>query len=429
MSFHSLSEYDARARPKPFTFYPPRTNPFVIRLVKMGIRGAIRRKLRVTDIEICDDDLNRLRKLKGERCLLTPSHSGGFEPHVIMYLSKLLDDSYNYVAAIELFEQAPLHRWLLPRLGVYSIIRGAVDRPSFTMTRQLLADGKRWLVIFPEGQTIWQNSTLVPFQQGVIQLAFKAHGDAKKVDQDANLFCIPMAIKYIYLRDMHEEVDCSIQRLEVGLSILDGAASTSRYSRLRRIAEAVLLANEKIHNVKVDPASDMNDRIHNLKDFVTSKMERQLEIVPADQQTLLARVRVLFNAVDRIVYDEPAGSEYEQHLAEERQQIARALYEDLWRLLQFIAIYDGYVSESMTVERFMDVLCLLEMEVFKTRRIWGPRKAHVQVGTPVNLADQSQAYAANKHQAVQEVTTTLEASVREMLDRMGAECALVRESN
>ena len=136
-----------RASPKPFTFYPPQTSPFWVRLAKMGIRRAIRRQLRVTQIEISDDDLDRLRNLKGERCLLTPSHSGGFEPHIILYLSKLVDDIFQYVAAIEVFEQARLNRWLMPRLGVYSIIRGAVDRPSFNMTRQILAEGKRWLVI------------------------------------------------------------------------------------------------------------------------------------------------------------------------------------------------------------------------------------------------------------------------------------------
>ncbi|MGI9455802.1 MAG: lysophospholipid acyltransferase family protein [Aeoliella sp.] len=429
MNTSSSSDYDARARPKPFTFYPPKTSPLIVGLVKKGLRGAIRRKLRVTQIEISDDDLNKLKKLKGQRCMLTPSHSGGFEPHIVLYLSKLLNDIYHYVAAIELFEQSPINRWLMPRLGVYSIIRGAVDRPSFSMTRNLLANGNRWLVVFPEGQTIWQNSTLVPFQQGVIQLAFKAFEDAKKADEDVHLYCIPVAIKYLYLEDMHEEIDASLERLESALLISGGADRSSRYSRLRGISEAVLIANEKAHHVTPDPESAMNDRIQSLKEFVISKMERQLDVVPTDRQTLLDRLRVLFNAVDRIVYDEPVASEYEQQLTFEQQQVARTLYEDLWRLLQFVAIYDGYVGESITVERFMDVLCLLEMEVFKKRRIWGPRRAHVRVGEPIDLKNHCSSYAANKRDAVQEVTLTLESSVRGMLDEMGARCTLVRESN
>jgi 1-acyl-sn-glycerol-3-phosphate acyltransferase len=427
MGHTSSSEYNARARTRPFAFYPPKTNPFVIRLVKLGLRRAIRRQLHVTQIEISDDDLERLQKLKGSRCLLTPSHSGGFEPHIVMYLSKLTDDIYNFVAAIEVFEQAPINRWLMPRLGVYSITRGAVDRQSFAMTRQLLAEGRRWLVIFPEGHAIGQNSILAPFQQGVIQLAFKAFEDATAADANAQLFCVPIAIKYIYLQDMHAEIDASLKRLRESLSIPETAKARSRYEQLRQIAEAVLVVNEKVHHVKSDPSLAMDARIQNLKEFVTAKIERQLDIVPTERQTRLERIRALFNAVDRAVYEEAAANEYERRLAVERQQIARSLYEDIWRLLQFVAIYDGYVSESITVERFMDVLCMLEIEVFKKRRVFGPRKACVKVGEPIDLREHSSSYAQDKRGAVQNVNGMLESAVFEMLESMGAGCARVRD--
>ena len=249
----------------------------------------------------------------------------------------------------------------------------------------------------------------------------------RQTDAGAHLFCVPIAIKYVYLQDMHDEIDASLRRLEVGLAIRAADTEQSRYERLRAIAEAVLVVNEKVHHVTGDPNTAMNDRIQNLKEFVTAKIERQLDIVPTKGQTLLERIRALFNAVDRAVYEEAAGSEYERRLVLERQQIARSLYEDLWRLLQFVAIYDGYVRESMTVERFMDVLCLLEMEVFKKRRIWGPRKACVRVGAPIDLKEQSSSYAQDKRGAVQNVNAMLESSVQEMLHELGAGCALVRE--
>jgi hypothetical protein len=171
----------------------------------------------------------------------------------------------------------------------------------------------------------------------------------------------------------------------------------------------------------------MDDRIQNLKAHVAAKIEAQLGIVPAARQGLLERVRVMFNALDRIVHDEPPASEYEQRLAVERQQLARTLYEDVWRLLQLVAVYDGYVREKMTVERFMDVLCLLELEVFQKRRMWGPRRACVRIGDPIDLLDHAAAYDANKREAVQTVNTVVEASVQEMLTSMEAKCAMVRE--
>lgn len=417
---------NGRARPRPFTFYPPKDNRVVTALVKMRLWRDICRKLKVTRIDVSEAGLERLRRLKGKRCLVTPSHSGGFEPHIVMHLSKLLQDDFNYVAAMELFAQSRVHRWVLQRLGVYSIIRGALDRPSFSMTRQLLAEGKRWLVVFPEGETIWQNSIVIPFQPGVIQLAFKAYEDAAKAEPEPSLFCIPVAIKYVYLDDMHGEIDASLDRLESGLAVSAGARPLSRYDRLRGVAEAVLAANEKAHSVKPDQGSRMNDRIQNLKEGVISQMERQLDVTPTAGQPLLDRIRALFYAVDRIVQEEPAASEYEQQLAVERQHAAHDLYHDLWRALRFVAIYDGYVSESMTVERFMDVLCLLEFEVFKRRRMWGPRKARVEIGEPIDLRDHYASYSADKRGAVQRVTLALENLVRTMLDALGADSKPLR---
>ncbi len=219
--------YDPHARPRPGTFYPPRNNRFVTRLALAAVGRDMRRKLRVEAVEVVGDGLARLERLRGERCLVTPSHCGGYEPHVLMHLSGLLGAEFNYLAALELFEQSRLQRWLLPRLGVYSIRRGAVDRPSFAMTRELLAAGRRWLVIFPEGETVWQGSTVMPFQQGVFQLAFKAYEDALAADAAANLYCVPLAIKYVYERDMQAEIDASLERLERSLAI-KGTQATAR---------------------------------------------------------------------------------------------------------------------------------------------------------------------------------------------------------
>ena len=59
------------------------------------------------------------------------------------------------------------------------------------------------------------------------------------------------------------------------------------------------------------------------------------------------------------------------------------------RLLNFDAIYDGYVAENPTPERFLDTLIRLEREVFEIDqpKPKGFRQAIVKIGTPVNLKD------------------------------------------
>ena len=416
-----LSESDPRSRPQPNAFYPPKLSRWVTWLCKRTTRPNIIRKLKVTDIVISDEDLEALRKLKGSRCMLMPSHSGGFEPYLIVYLSKLLRDNYFYIAAIEAFQRNPVVAWIMQHMGCYSVIRGAADRRSVQMTRRILAEGKRWLVVFPEGQTVWQNDTVIPFQEGVTQLAFKALEDAGAKQTDSDLICIPMAIKYVYLKPMDSEIQESLHRLESQLFAGTPSASSSGYDRLRNIGEAVLTANEHQHGIKPDPDATLDDRIQRMKEAIVREIEDQLDIVPRANALLLDRIRGCFNAVDRIVSEDSHETPYAQRLAEERSRAAAALYDDLWRVLQFVAIYDGYVRESLTVERFMDVLCLLEMEVFNERRIWGPRKAIIQVGPRVNLRDHLEAYKANKRGTVQEVSMSLESSVRGMLEALATE--------
>jgi len=352
---------DPHSRPRPFAFYPPRPNPLVIAFCKWITPMVIRSNLKVTRVDVADDDLARLAALKGKRCLILPSHSGGFEPHIVIRISSRLRDSYNYLAAMETFTRSPFNAWFMQRIGAYSIIRGAADRPSFQMTKKLLVEGKRGLVIFPEGQTVWQNDTVIPFQQGVLQLAFKAYEELAKQDSDASLPCIPISIKYVYLQDMHAEILASLERLESRLFKPDETAPGCLYDRLRRVGEAVLIANEKMHDVTPREKDSLDDRIQRMKEAIVRRLEEQLQVTPRADQNLLDRVRALFNTVDRIVYEDTELSEYERKLLEERRQAARDLYDDMWRVLQFVAIYDGYVREDMTVERFMDVLCLLEM--------------------------------------------------------------------
>ncbi len=415
MNATKLVQSDARSRPQPFTFRPPRRNRLLIALTKLILPREIRRKLKVTRIEIGDEDLAKLKSQQSKRCLLMPSHSGGFEPYIILHLSKLLGDDYHFLAAMEAFEKSPLTGWFMQRLGAYSIIRGTADRPSFQMTRQILVEARRWLVIFPEGQTVWQNDTVIPFQQGVVQLAFKAYETAARQDEAASLLCVPISIKYAYLEDMRHQREASLRRLETSLLPSGGATPQSAYERLRRIGKAVLAANEKSHRLEPDEDASFDDRIQRMKETIIRRIERQLDLTPRAEQSLLDRTRALFNAVDRIVYEEPPTSQYEQKLAGERQQAARDLYDDMWRVLQLIAIYDGYVRESLTVERFMDVLCLLEMEVFGQRRIWGPRKAMVRVGESVDLRDHFSAYKTDKRGVIREVTQAVESQVRQML--------------
>ena len=55
------------------------------------------------------------------------------------------------MAAYQIF--TGMARWVLPRVGVFSIDREGADLSAFKAAVNLLAEGKHPLVIFPEGRS------------------------------------------------------------------------------------------------------------------------------------------------------------------------------------------------------------------------------------------------------------------------------------
>ena len=403
---------------KPFKFRSPKNSSFLIWSAKLILPLILRLALKVFAVEVKEEDLRRLKELKGHRVVLTPSHSGGLEPFVLLHLSKVLGEEFNFLAAKGAFESFSFAGWLIQRLGAYSIVQGIPDKSSFRMTKQLLIEGKRWLVIFPEGFTCWQNDIVMPFQQGVAQLAFWAYEDLDKRGELPSLYFVPIAIKYIYLRDMRNEIESSLQRLESKLFSLSKPKHLNLYNRLRRLGEAVLSANEKEFNVRPNKDASLNERIQHIKELIVSRVSHALGVSSLPEQPLLERIRYLLNTIDHIVYSESGAPEYVEHLLQKRQQELQVLYDDLCQVLHFVALYEGYVSDTLTPERFLDVLGLFELEVLGRGRIWGPRKALVKIGEPINLKNYYLQYQTNKRDALRDVTTTMESSVGQMLAKL-----------
>ncbi len=123
----------------------------------------------------------------------------------------------------------------MQRLGVYSVVHGAVDRESFRITRETLSEGKRKLVIFAEGEISHQNDTVMPFESGVVQLGFWALDDMKKSGQVKPIYVLPVAIKYIYKKDMWGKIEKALAKLERKILPKNSNLSEDLYDRLQNV--------------------------------------------------------------------------------------------------------------------------------------------------------------------------------------------------
>jgi hypothetical protein len=99
------------------------------------------------------------------------------------------------------------------------------------------------------------------------------------------------------------------------------------------------------------------------------------------------------------------------------------LYLTTVRLLNFDAIYDGYVAEKPTAERYFATIDRLEREVFgiDQPKFKGRREIIAKIGTPINLKDylqeeQSDRSSPPREQIIANLTNIIQQEVQENLN-------------
>ena len=401
-------------------FKPPKPNMTAIKVAEALVPFANQLFLKGLTLDIDAESVTQLKSIHENPTLIVPNHAASADPAVVFLLSKRLSQPFYYMAAREIFDKGKfggIRSFVLQRLGAYSIVRGTVDRNAFRTTRQVLCEGKWPLVIFGEGEISRQNDTVMRFERGAVQLCFWAADDMKKADIDKPLYVVPLGIKYRYTQDMWNVIDTALTELE--RNILPSASRTpaERYQRLRRIGIAVLKTLADEYQFKVEPTASLNEQIQGLKEQILSHAEKIMGI--HSDNDVLTRVRALRNLVDAEVYrDVGEMTEYERKIHEEQLQKFQQFYPDLNRLINFIAITDGYVAAEHSPERYLEVIFRLEKEVFGAAKMRGPRVASIRAGKPINLLESYDTYKTQKKETVEKVTVELETEVQNLITEL-----------
>lgn len=398
-------------------FKPPKPNTTAIRVAKAFMPLINRLYLNGLTLAVDTESITRLKTTDGHPTVLAPNHAAHADPAVMFLLSKRRSQWYYYMTARETYDKAKfkgLCGLLLQGLGAYSIVRGTADRNAFRTTREILTKGDAPIVIFGEGEISRQNDTVMRFERGVTQLCFWALDDMQKAGINKPLYVVPIGIKYHYPQDMWNTIDTALTRLEHAILPPVERTSIERYERLRRIGIAVLRTLAAEYQYKIDETVPINEHIQKLKEQILSHAEQIMGI--HTQADVLTRVRALKNLVDAEIYkDVEHMTEYEQKIHEELLQKFQQFYPDLERLINFIAISDGYVAKEPSQERFLEVIIRLEREVFGTAKMRGPRVASLRVGEPKNLRDCYDTYKTQKRETVEQITLELETVVQTLV--------------
>ncbi|MBY0357803.1 MAG: 1-acyl-sn-glycerol-3-phosphate acyltransferase [Candidatus Obscuribacterales bacterium] len=385
-------------------FRAPLDNSLIIGGAKLLLPEILRVRMADAEIKVIGDGVDRFKELAGKRTVLCPNHSNRHDPEVMLALSSMVKEDFNFIAAREVFDwNHGLNGWFLQRMGCYSVVRGAVDRESFKTTKRLLVEGKKKLVLFPEGEISKQNDVLLPLESGVAQLGFMALDELQKIKPDEPLFILPIAIKYTYKGDLTHYLPELLQKIESHLGIKCDTADTI-YQRVRNAAQVVLKTLEDEYNLHPKPETSLDERINGLKSQALKIIAEYLDVdLPADGRHL-EWVRILRNTMDDYIYaDHDSLPPYQRQIHEEKSEKIRGFYKDLDRVVNFIAIYDGYLAPPISQERMLSVLELIEIEVFGNAKIKGPRLILIDIGNPIDLLSVFSEYKKHKRTVIEKI--------------------------
>ncbi|NEQ96893.1 MAG: 1-acyl-sn-glycerol-3-phosphate acyltransferase [Cyanothece sp. SIO2G6] len=396
-------------------FYPPRLNSALVRLCQWIAPLYGQLWCRMT-LEVDPESLAILKTLQSERILLLPNHPSYFDDWIsIFLLSARVGMAFHYLAAQERFRG--LEGLFLQRLGTYSVRRGLGDRASVAETIRLWSRPNHRLVVFPEGGCSFQNDTVMPFRVGGVQLALQGLNKmAKTHPQLPNLHAIPISIKYRYVSNMVPVIDKTLIGLEKALTLSPSRTkSLTFYQRLRAIAERVIYQFEVEHGLysKDFEQKSWNERIDRLKQHLLESCEHVLDIPHQPHYPLRERVYKIQYFLEK------EGASLVTNRVWNYEKIQQAAIS----LLNFDAIYDGYVASAPTPERFLDTLIRLERQVFKID--YPTPKAHrkvlIKVGKPINLQDYYETYRGDRSGTVASLTKAIQDEVQHNLNVLNQE--------
>jgi 1-acyl-sn-glycerol-3-phosphate acyltransferase len=400
-----------------YRFQPPRESLFLIRVVNLCYPALLALRERIVRIAIEPSDWRRLEELRCSRALLLPNHPSETEPCVMAGIARRLGQPFNYMATDEIFQGAG--GWLINRMGAFSIRRGWPDRASLRMSRRLLAERDRKLVIFPEGETHMQNDLILPLHEGAVQIGFWSLERLETLGKPQSLPLVPVVIRYRYVGNPRPALLRGLRRLEIHLGLPAPSGPTALPDRLRRAALAVLRGVEQEYGVgassRENEKESVDERIAVLYDLIAVRVTQVLRVkMPIDHSVRL-RMRALYNATFDYLDGLAEGkTAYERRLHARRVAAARMCLADLWRVQNFMSISEDCLA-SLTAERAGELLFRLEKEVYGEPRTRPWREAVVRLGQPLELADWLPRYRARRKTTVAQCTAEVEERLRTLL--------------
>ncbi|MCZ6445265.1 MAG: lysophospholipid acyltransferase family protein [Planctomycetota bacterium] len=410
-----------------YRFRPARPSRFWQWALTPLRRRVYRRRYLVRDVQLRGEKHVRWALAQGGGAMITINHPAHGDPFIIFEAMHRLGVPCCYLAAWQVFKGwFGLKGWAFQRLGAFSIDREGTDLRAFRTAVDVLAQGNRSLVIFPEGEVYHLNDRVTPLREGAAMIALAAARRRSRSGGSA-LHILPCALKYFYLDDPTPQLQSVMTRLEQRL-YWRPQVDRPLLERIYRYAEAILGLKELEYLNEFGKGS-LPKRISRLTEHILSQIE-QRRLGRVGDQTIPARVKQLRRHILRecgadepqgddaaAVGENPAGAE----LSLEAITAAKRDLEDLNLVTQLFSYPGDYVTQQPSIERMTETLDKFEEDALGAHEAGARavRRAVVSFAPTIDVTAHLADAKGSARGAAGTLTALIEQRIQEQLDQIG----------
>jgi 1-acyl-sn-glycerol-3-phosphate acyltransferase len=394
----------------PYTFIPCRHSAFWYWAGGHYNQFRLQREQKVKAIDVQGLDVLSALLKRGDSVLITPNHPDHADASVLYELSRMVGQPFRYMAAYQIFKG--MARWVLPRVGVFSVDREGADLSAFKAAVNTLAEGKAPLVIFPEGEIYRLAEQLTPLREGAFSIAAAA---ARKLDgTERKIWIVPMGLCYRFQpgHDPLPALRSIMDRLETRFA-WRVQSQKPLVDRILSYADGILSLKEVEYLGSPQPGS-FKERTLNLIEQILAPMESR-RLRGRRAATIPERVKDVRRACLEVL--EAAATTQDERACRQ----ARDDLEDLFLVIQIFSYPGGYVRQRPTLERLAETLMKCEEDFLQVDQAppRAPRMAVVRIGEPIDLtARLAMAGRPRSRQLVPALTSEIEEKLQALLDAM-----------
>jgi 1-acyl-sn-glycerol-3-phosphate acyltransferase len=356
---------------KPYRFVPPYPGEFWVRIFRYYLRHYLWSRWGLRSAELRGVEHLESSLAAGHGIILAPNHCRPFDPMAMGLLGMRVNRAFHAMASWHLFMGSRFQRWLIRRLGAFSVYREGTDREALRAATDILVKGRRPLIVLPEGIVTRTNDRLSTLQEGVAFIARLAATQRARATPPGAVVIHPIALKYFFEGDLEATVAPVLEEIERRLSWRH-EGDRPVLERICKVGEGLLTLKE-IEYFGQAQTGRLAERLAALLERLLVPLEKEWLNGPP-QASVIERVKRLRSA---IVSDLATANLDERERGRRWNQLA-----DLYLAQQLWCYPPDYLDgrPSPSPERLLETVERFEEDLTDEARIHRPLRLVMQVG-------------------------------------------------